>query len=154
MPPLTILRADIDSPEARELHALSAQEFAWRYPDDGPNGSPLLRADLAPGRGALLIARADGRAAGCGALRTLEGTTGELKRMFTRREWRGQGVGRALLRELECVARELGLRRLVLETGIRQPEAIALYERGGFERIPPYGGYADSAISLCLQKDL
>ncbi|WP_437818266.1 GNAT family N-acetyltransferase [Sorangium sp. So ce1078] len=65
---------------------------------------------------------------------------------------RGRGVARAVLAALEEEARRLGVTRLVLETGERQPEALALYSRTGFRRIPPFGEYVDSPLSVCLEK--
>jgi len=74
--------------------------------------------------------------------------------MYVSPEARGHGVGRAVLAALQTEARALGLARLVLETGIRQPEAIALYERAGFSRIPAFGEYVNSPVSVCMAKDL
>jgi GNAT superfamily N-acetyltransferase len=74
--------------------------------------------------------------------------------MYVSPEERGRGVGRALLAALEAEARALGVSRLVLETGIRQSRAIALYERAGFASIAPFGEYARSALSVCMGKDL
>jgi len=68
---------------------------------------------------------------------------------------RGQGIGRALLAQLEAEAHTLGLARLVLETGTRQAEALALYRRSGFTEIPAYGEYSAShTTSVCLAKAL
>jgi putative acetyltransferase len=69
-------------------------------------------------------------------------------------EERCRGVGRAILDALEAEAQKLSISRLVLETGIRNPEAIALYERAGFSRIPPFGEYIGSPISVCMAKEL
>ena len=81
--------------------------------------------------------------------------TGELKRMYVAPDQRGRGLGRQLVVALEAEARARGARRLVLETGIRQHAAIALYERCGFERIPLYGEYLSSPdTSVCLGKAL
>jgi GNAT superfamily N-acetyltransferase len=77
-----------------------------------------------------------------------------LKRMFTRPEERGRGVARALLTALEGAASALGVERLVLETGARQPEAIALYERNGFIRIAAFGEYESSPLRVCMAKQL
>jgi GNAT superfamily N-acetyltransferase len=78
----------------------------------------------------------------------------KLTRMFVRREWRGRGLSRLVLGELEDHARAQGLHRVVPETGNLQTAAIALCERSGYVRIAPYGGYADSPLSLCYAKDL
>jgi GNAT superfamily N-acetyltransferase len=96
----------------------------------------------------------DGAPLGCGAVRRLDQATAELKRMFVAPGIRGQGVGRALLRALEDEARGLGARRLVLETGIRQRAALALYRKTGFAVIPAFGEYVDSPTSVCMGKDL
>jgi GNAT superfamily N-acetyltransferase len=75
--------------------------------------------------------------------------------MYVAPEVRGQGIGHALLERLESEARALGVVRLVLETGDRQTEALALYDRAGFARIPPYGEYSASATtSVCMSKSL
>jgi GNAT superfamily N-acetyltransferase len=74
--------------------------------------------------------------------------------MYTAPEARRRGVSRAVLERLELIAAELGYRRLRLETGTAQPEAVALYESHGWERITPYGRYKDSPSSVCFAKDL
>jgi GNAT superfamily N-acetyltransferase len=67
---------------------------------------------------------------------------------------RGRGIGRHVLGALELEGRRLGVRRLVLETGERQAEALALYTGAGFARIPPFGEYVDSPLSVCMEKRL
>lgn len=74
--------------------------------------------------------------------------------MFARPAHRRTGIARRLLHELEAAGRKAGYRRLVLETGLVQPEAIALYESAGYEPIPPFGYYADSPLSRSYGKDL
>jgi putative acetyltransferase len=94
-------------------------------------------------------------AVGCGALRLLDADTAELKRMYVCPEARGQGIGRRLLGALEAEARAFGVRRLVLETGVRQAAAMALYQATGFRPIPLFGEYRLSPdTSVCLGKDL
>jgi len=134
------------------------------YPEPGANHFSLDPNEVAPGAGIFVVARLEGHPVGCGALRSLRERelvrelgprVGELKRMYVAREVRGHGVGRALLARLEAEARALGLTQLVLETGIRQTDALALYRRAGFASIPPYGEYAASAdTSVCLSKSL
>src|SRR5690606_12365017 len=92
--------------------------------------------EVAPGRGAFLVAWLDGAPVGCGAVRRIDGDTAEIKRMYVAPTLRDRGIGRVLLAGLEAAARELGVRRLVLETGVRQHAAIALYARAGFREIP------------------
>lgn len=139
-------------------------ELSALYPEPGATHFHLDADEVAPGAGAFLVARLRGRPIGCGALRHLREATlvrevgprvGELKRMYVAPEARGLGIGRALLARLEAEARTLGLERLVLETGTRQTEALALYRRAGFTDIPPYGEYAASVTtSVCLTKAL
>jgi putative acetyltransferase len=77
---------------------------------------------------------------------------GEIKRMFVRETFRGRGYSRLILRRLEELAQSHGFRRLVLETGAAQPEAIGLYESAGYVRIPNYGHYAGNPHSVCFAK--
>ena len=72
--------------------------------------------------------------------------------MFVLEEWRGRGYSRVVLGELERRAREMGYRAVRLETGLNQPEAIGLYERSGYHRIPVYGAYAGDPRSVCFEK--
>jgi GNAT superfamily N-acetyltransferase len=110
---------------------------------------------VADGRGAFLVIYQDGNPAGCGAVRLLDPETAELKRMFVAPAVRGRGLGGRLVAALEDEARALGVRRLVLETGIRQIAALALYRASGFESIPLYGEYLLSPnTSVCLGKVL
>lgn len=91
---------------------------------------------------------------GCGALRILDQETGELKRMYVREAYRRRGISRLLLKHLEETAQSLGITCMRLETGPEQVEALALYESGGYTYIPPYGEYANSPVSVCMQKVL
>src|SRR5262249_22242160 len=98
-----------------------------------------------------------GEPVGCGALRRIEPGVGEIKRMYVAPSARGRGVGRLILDGLEAEAARLGLHRILLETGPRQPEAIALYCRAGYREIPLFGEYLDSLcpeFSYCMAKDL
>ncbi|WP_280153802.1 GNAT family N-acetyltransferase [Piscinibacter sp. XHJ-5] len=94
---------------------------------------------------------AQGAAVGCGAI-VLEAGYGEVKRMFVRPSLRGAGLAKALLGALEAEAARRGCTRLMLETGIRQPEALALYERLGFTRRGPFGDYAEDPLSVFMEK--
>ena len=151
---MKIQRADILSPTALALIQALNAELLGRYPEENANHVRLDAEEVAEGRGAFLIASRDGQAVGCGAIRRIEARTGEIKRMYVSPEERGRGCGRALLDALEVEAHALGLRRLVLETGVRQPDAIAVYERAGFSRIGPFGEYEDSPLSVFMAKDL
>jgi putative acetyltransferase len=161
---LDISQEPLMGPVAQSLIATLNAELSALYPEPGATHFQLDPAQVAPGAGAFLVARRDGQPVGCGALRRLADggvvaelgpDVGELKRMFVARDARGIGIGRALLTQLESEARALGLSRIVLETGIRQHEALALYRRAGYVDIPPYGEYSASpGTSVCLSKTL
>jgi GNAT superfamily N-acetyltransferase len=145
---------ELETRVVQELITALNAELGARYPEAGANHFRLDPAEVGPGRGAFLVARDGIVPVGCGAIRKLDATTAELKRMYVVPERRGQGIGRVIVEALEREARELGVKRLVLETGIRQPEAIALYDQCGFTRIPPFGEYIDSELSVCMGKTL
>ncbi len=154
MTSLSIEPSDLSSADAQKLIRALNEELLGRYPEPGATNFHLEAAEVAPGRGAFLICRQAGRAIGCGAVRLLNQTTAELKRMYTVPPARGRGVGRAILGRLEAQARALGAQRLVLETGLRQDEAIGLYESCGFAHTPPFGEYVNSPLSVCMEKHL
>jgi GNAT superfamily N-acetyltransferase len=141
------------STAAMLIQALNA-ELSGLYPEPGATHFRLEPDEVADGRGAFVVALLDGRPLGCGAVRRLDPGAAELKRMYVAPDARGQGIGRALLSELEHEARRLGARRLLLETGIRQEAALALYRKTGFAVIPAFGEYLDSPTSVCMAKDL
>lgn len=93
-------------------------------------------------------------AVGCGAMKEFDATSVEIKRMFTAPTHRKKGIGSLVLQELERWARELGYQRCVLETGKKQPEAIALYTKCGYRIIPNYGQYIGVLSSVCFEKEL
>ena len=149
-----VQRADILSPTARILIEGLNAELSSRYPEEGACHFRLDAHEVADGQGAFLIAFRSGMPVGCGAIRRIETRTGELKRMYVVPDERGRGVGRAILNSLEAEAQTLRVSRLVLETGVRQFEAIALYQRAGFSRIAPFGEYVASPLSVCMAKEL
>jgi putative acetyltransferase len=102
----------------------------------------------------VFIARAGGEAVACGALRRHGGGIGEVKRMYTRPDCQGHGIGGAILDEIENLARRENLTRLVLETGDRHPAAWRVYERGGFTRCGPVLDYLDQPYSVFYEKNL
>ncbi len=88
---------------------------------------------------------------GCGALVVRPGY-GELKRFYLRAEFRGQGLGRRLVHAIEAEAQLRGCPKLMLETGVLQPDAIALYRGQGFEERGPFGEYAEDPLSVFMEK--
>ncbi|HEY7488686.1 MAG TPA: GNAT family N-acetyltransferase [Streptosporangiaceae bacterium] len=150
----TITVEPLTSDDALTLIAELNAELTERYPDPAHRFFGLTAEQVAPGKGAFLIARLRERPVGCGALRRIDAITGEIKRMYVSPSARGAGIGARLLAELEAHARALGLRRVVLETGERQHEAVRLYERAGYAEIPRFGEYENSPMSLCMGKTL
>ncbi|HSS92408.1 MAG TPA: GNAT family N-acetyltransferase [Candidatus Dormibacteraeota bacterium] len=151
---LSIVAEAFESSDAQRLIAALDAGLAAVYPPEQRFGPNLKPAQLADGRGTFVIARDGGRAVGCGAIRLLDTTTAEVKRMYVEPDERGKGVGRAVLDSLEATARQMGVRRLVLETGVHQEVAIALYTRAGFTLVDCWGEYLSSPTSVCFQKHL
>jgi putative acetyltransferase len=140
-----------DHPASVSLRQAQRLEIEQRYgtPDSEPGPAPT-GDDIT----AFFVAFVDEKPVGCGGLRELDPTEAEIKRMFVDPSSRGTGVSTALIDRLEQFGRERGYRRLVLETGDQQPDAIRFYTREGYERIPNFGYYIDSALSLCFAKQL
>jgi GNAT superfamily N-acetyltransferase len=151
--PFVLDRVGLDDADAARLIARLDDELSAMYPEPGANHFTLTAHDVAPGRGAFVVARLDGRAVACGAVRLLDAATAEVKRMFVDPAHRGLKLGAAVLTELEAEARALGAKQLVLETGERQRAAVGLYESFGFAPVPCWGEYAASAVtSRCYAK--
>jgi len=100
----------------------------------------------------VFVARAQGTAVACGALRRHPGGVGEVKRMYTEPAYQSRGIGARILREIEVLALHEGLLGLVLETGHQHPAAWRLYERAGFARCPPVLDYPPSPYSVFYAK--
>ncbi len=103
---------------------------------------------------AFFVVRYEGIPAGCGGVKLFDSEYGEIKRMFVRPQFRGLGLAKMILTHLEEYAQSQGVNLMRLETGIYQTEAIRLYERFGYYRIPPFGNYWDDPVSLCYEKKL
>lgn len=89
---------------------------------------------------------------GCGAIKAYDNEAMEVKRMFVFPEQRGKGIATKVLTELEIWTAELSFKKCVLETGLKQPEAIGLYKKNNYQQIPNYGQYADVEDSVCFEK--
>ncbi len=145
-------------PDAMRFAQALHQEMVIRYEDPDPCGGP----GPLDARARWLLVRDDsGVAIGVGAvqplshtLNTAEADEGEIKRVYIAEQARGQGTSRPLMAGLEAAALDAGWVRLRLETGLRQPEALALYSRTGWSPIPAYGQYKESPDSRCFAKDL
>ncbi len=141
-----------DDPAGVALRRAQRDELTIRYenPNSEPGPAPTADDILL----FLIAEEDDGTPVACGGLRRIDESHGEVKRMYVVPEYRGSGAATRVLRELERRAITLGWERLVLETGDRQPDAIRFYEREGYTRIPNFGYYADSPLSLCFERFL
>ena len=130
------------------------QVYVERYGD--VDVTPVDPAQFAAPLGYFVIGYLDGVSVACGGWRVNDELDGaaEIKRMYVVDSARGKGLSRLVLAHLEATAREAGLLRMVLETGLRQPEAIALYTSSGYEQIENFGVYRDHPESRCFGKSL
>jgi GNAT superfamily N-acetyltransferase len=152
-PPLLMESTRLDDPDTAALVARLNGELEAVATEPGENHFTLDPDEVIGDRGAMVRARLDGRLVGCGAVRRIEPTVGEIKRMFVGREARGNKIGAALLDQLELRALRLGMTELKLETGPRQLEALGLYQSAGFERCDLFGEYVHSpSTSMCFGK--
>ncbi len=141
-----------ESPRADDVVALVRDLDAYQGALYPPQSNHFLDIDaLAAADVRFIVARRAGVAIGCGALRICDGY-GELKRMYVDPRERGNGIGVRLLGALEDIARDAGLPVLRLETGIAQPEALALYAAAGFRDCAPFGEYRPDVLSRFMQK--
>jgi GNAT superfamily N-acetyltransferase len=162
---LEIKQTRFGAPAARTLVAAAQADLAARYGDNDQN--PVEAIEFDPPEGAFFVAYLGGEPVACGGWRTLShfaeaeaaGTeiaedVAEIKRMYAMPTVRGTGVAAALIAALEESARAHGMRRMVLETGQRQPEAISFYGKWGYEQIANYGYYKDEPDCLSFGRDL
>jgi GNAT superfamily N-acetyltransferase len=147
------LRAAVyDSPVARALVAAVQQEYVTRY--GGPDEAVVDPAEFVPPAGLFLVAEVDGEPGGCGAWRVHSPGVVEVKRVYVAPSARRLGLAGLLMDALESSAALAGHRSVVLNSGDRQPEALALYARRGYGPVPGYGIYADSPGAVFLGKQL
>jgi GNAT superfamily N-acetyltransferase len=152
-PPALVLRdAQLDGPEGLALVEELQQEYVQRY--GGQDDAPIDPREFAPPKGAFLVAELDGVLVGCAGLRQFGRDVAELKRLFVRTPYRRRGLARVLLATAENRALELGYRQLILETGSKQPEAVALYQAQGYQPHENIGHYKDSDLAQMFIRDL
>ena len=154
-PAKTLMHVSFESPDQPEVIALIAELDAYQdtlYPPESRHSLDLH--SLKQPNVIFAVARSDGgQAVGCGAV-VLGSGYGELKRMYVQPNCRGRGIAKLVLGLLESEARARGCQLLKLETGPYQPEALALYGRGGYERRGPFGAYTNDPLSVFMQKSL
>lgn len=152
MTEIQIRAAWYEDPAVRKLVAEALAELSGRYGGSGDD-TPVAPDDFDPPGGRFLVAERDGELVGCAGWRR-HGDDAELKRMFTLASARGRGVARRLLAAIEDSARAAGCRRVIMETGDRQPEAIAFYSAAGYHRIEDFGYYAGNEGVRSFARDL
>ena len=155
---MVITRVGYGHPDALALIDAVQQEYVARY--GGPDETPLDPLMFEPPAGSFFVGYAEGAAVASGAWRRSgvtacgTGETAEVKRMYVAPPARGRGLGRAMLAHLEADAAAYGFEAMVLETGLRQPEAIGLYVAAGYTPVEPFGYYRDAPLSRCYGRRL
>jgi GNAT superfamily N-acetyltransferase len=151
-PDFTVRTLAYTDPVVRALEAELQQEYVERY--GGVDETPIDPAQFAPPDGLFLVGFVGAEPVASGGFRRHDDEAAEIKRMYVVEDRRGVGYARRLLAELEARAAVAGYRRIVLETGLRQPEAIALYESSGYHPIPDFGFHAGMKLVRSLGKGL
>ncbi|EOZ97020.1 putative acetyltransferase [Indibacter alkaliphilus LW1] len=146
---LEISRTQTIDPDFIELVIELDKELAIRDGEDHDFYDQFNKLDMIRH---VVVAYLFGTPVGCGAIKSFDEHRMEIKRMFVRPDRRGIGIASDLLMELEIWAEELGYDYCILETGVNQPEAIALYQKNGYLQIPNYGQYQGVESSLCFEK--
>jgi GNAT superfamily N-acetyltransferase len=158
---LDILPTRFLAPAAQTLVAAALGDLSERYGGGPGDATPIEAMEFDPPVGGFFVAWRDGEAVGCGGWRshvdadaaTSDGVA-ELKRMYVAPQARGTGVATEMLAAIERSALRYGRTRMILECGFRQPEAIALYEKLGYVRIPDFGFYRDKEGVRSYGRDL
>jgi GNAT superfamily N-acetyltransferase len=148
----TVRPLPYDDPVSQQLVARVQQEYVQRY--GGPDGAVVDPGEFLPPRGLFLVAEVGDRPAGCGAWRAVEPGVVEVKRVYVEPGFRRRGLAQELVELLERSAAAAGHRAVVLNTGTRQPEALALYVDAGYRPVAGYGIYATSPGAVFLGKSL
>lgn len=148
---ITLRRTDSDDEDFKALVKRLDADLAVRDGADHGFYSQFNKIDKI--RHAVVCYEND-LAIGCGAIKAFSDEATEVKRMYVSPDGRNKGIATRVLTELEDWAREMGYAKCVLETGKRQPEAIALYEKNGYLRTANYGQYVGVENSVCFEKNL
>lgn len=150
--PVVITPERPDTADAQVLIAELDAHLEVIYPRESRHGYSVDKL-VAEGV-AFFVVRVNGVPAGCGGVQLVGNDYGELKRMYTRPQFRGAGLAKLMLQQLAEYTQGHGIGLLRLETGIHQEAAIALYESAGFTRIPPFGPYREDPLSRYYEKAL
>ena len=148
-----LVRTPFGSPVAQALCAELHEEYVRRYGDG--DATVIGEDDFDPPGGDFLVAfDEDGEPAGCGGWRARGSGDAEMKRIYVREGYRRRGLARRIVAAVEHSASQAGRKRMVLETGPRQPEAIAMYRGLGYGPVRPFGHYAEADGALHLGREL
>lgn len=148
---MTIQRTDSSSSDFKKLVKSLDANLAEHNGDDDAFFAQFNKIDMIKN---CIVVYIDETPAACGAFKELTEDTVEIKRMFTNPEFRKRGLGSSIVKELENWAKELGYQKAVLETSKDLTNAISVYEKSGFQRIPNYGQYVGVDSSVCFEKYL
>jgi len=148
---IKLLRTDSGNPELSELIKLLD---AVLRESDGDEHAFYSQYNKLENIQNFVIAYLNEIPAGCGAIKKYSDNTAEIKRMYVKPEFRGKGIAKNILKELELWAYELNYSECILETGKKQSDAVGLYKREGYKVIPNYGQYAGVELSVCMKKIL
>lgn len=148
---VNLIRTNAENEDFRSLVVSLDEELKQR---DGEDHYFFAQFNKLAGLLGVVVAHLDDVAVGCGAFKRHSEQAAEIKRMFVKPENRGLRIAAQILSELETWAGESGFSECVLETGFKQPEAIALYKRSGYVPIPNYGQYADVTSSVCMKRHI
>lgn len=146
---ILLTRTTSDNPDFQSLVLLLDKELAIRDGDDHAFYSQYNKIVNIKN---VVVAYDNGKPVGCGAFKPFEANSVEIKRMYVKEDSRGQRIAARILTELELWAVETGYEKFVLETGLKQPEAISLYKNMGYEIMPNYDQYQGIENSICFQK--
>jgi len=148
---MNCIRTDSGNRDFQELVTYLDKDLSIRDGNDHAFYAQFNRIDMIKH---VVVAYQNGFPVACGAIKEYDEDTMEVKRMYTVPDYRGKGFATIIIKELENWASELNYSKCILETGIKQPEAIALYEKNQYQRIPNYGQYTEVKTSVCFQKIL
>jgi GNAT superfamily N-acetyltransferase len=148
---ISFKRTDSTDADFKFLVALLDEELKLRDGSDNSFYAQFNKIDMINNAVVLYV---NDTAVACGAFKPFEADAVEIKRMYVLPDHRGKGIAVRVLKELETWAAELNFSVCVLETGKRQPEAIRLYEKSGYNFIPNYGQYANVENSVCMSKKI
>ncbi|HZK96076.1 MAG TPA: GNAT family N-acetyltransferase [Prolixibacteraceae bacterium] len=146
-----ITRTDADNPHFIELVKELDADLVIR---DGHEHSFYAQFNKIDKIKFVVVAYENDQPVGCGAMKEYSPNTMEIKRMYTSPASRGKGIATKVLTELEIWAAERSFEKCLLETGLKQPEAIGLYKKNGYRLIPNYGQYAGMENSVCFEKEV